>query len=100
MMHTDKNNGAESNNKLIYFTDRKHEILVDFSFSKMEAIGLSKNQFITIHKSYRVNVDKILRYHTSSHELEVTVFKSHGKTDFKLLPVSENFRNDVSKFRK
>jgi len=99
-LYTDKDNGADSNNKLIHFTDKKHEILVDFSFSKMETYGFSKNQFITIHKSFRVNADKILRYHTATHEVEVAVFKSTGKTDTKRLPVSENFRNDVSKFKR
>jgi FixJ family two-component response regulator len=99
-LYTDKDNGADSNNKLIYFTDRQHEVLVDFSFSKMELHGFSKNQFITIHKSFRVNADKILRYHAATHEVEVAVYKSPGKTDTKLLPVSENYRNDVSKFRR
>ena len=99
-LYTDKDNGADSNNKLIYFTDRKHEVLVDFSFSKMELHGFSKNQFITIHKSFRVNADKILRYHTATHEVEVAVFKSPGKSDSKLLRVSENYRNDVSKFKR
>ena len=99
-LHTDKKMGADSNNKLIYFTDRKKEVLVDFSFSKMEQHGFSKNQFITIHKSFRVNADKILRYHTATHEVEVAVFKSPGKTDTKFLPVSENYRSDVSKFKR
>ncbi len=99
-LYTDKENGAESNNKLIFFTDRKHEVLVDFSFSKMELHGFNKNQFITIHKSFRVNIDKILRYHVATHEVEVEVFKSPGKTISKLLPVSENFRNDISKFKR
>jgi DNA-binding LytR/AlgR family response regulator len=99
-LYTDKDNGADSNNKLIYFTDRKKEVLVDFSFSRMEQHGLSKNRFITIHKSFRVNVDKILRYHTTTHEVEVAVFNSPGKTESKFLPVSENYRSDVSKFKR
>lgn len=88
---TDKANGAESNNKQIFFTNRKPEILIDFSFSKMEDIGFKKNKFITIHKSFRVNVDKIERY-CKSHELEVTVISETGKSEIKQLPVSENFR--------
>jgi len=97
---TDKANGAESNNKQIFFTDNKHEILIDFSFSKMEEKGLSKTQFITIHKSFRVNADKILHYNKSTHEIEVEVFKSTGKTEIKKLSVSENFRNEVIRFKK
>jgi CheY-like chemotaxis protein len=92
---TDKANGAESNNKQIFFSDRKPEILVDFSFSKMEDKGFSKNQFLTIHKSFRVNAGKILCYKKDTHEVEVEVFKSPGKTEKKHLPVSENFRNDI-----
>lgn len=95
---TDKANGAESNNKLIFFTNRKPELLIDFSFSKMEEKGFSKNIFIQIHKSFRVNVNKIIRY-TSNHEVEVEVFKSLGKTEIKKLPVSENFRNVVKRFK-
>lgn len=97
---TDKENGSDSNNKLIYFTDRNKEVLVDFSFTKMEMNGLSMNKFITIHKSFRVNVDKIICYHSSTHVIEVAVYKSPGKTESMMLPVSENFRNDISKFRR
>lgn len=99
-LYTDKDNGADSNNKLICFTDRKQEVLIDFSFSKMELHGLLKQQFITIHKSYRVNANKILRYHTATHEVEVAVFKAPGQTETKLLPVSENYRNDVTKYKR
>ncbi len=95
---TDKANGSESNNKQIFFTNRKPEILIDFSFSKMEELGFSKNKFITIHKSFRVNVDKIERY-LKSHEIEVIVIGESGKTEIKLLPVSENFRKLIPGFR-
>jgi DNA-binding LytR/AlgR family response regulator len=73
---------------------------VDFSFSKMEEIGLAKNQFIMTHRSFRVNADKVVRYHNASHEVEVMVFKSPGKTESKMIPVSENFRNDISRVRR
>ncbi len=98
-LYTDKANGAESNNKQIFFTDKRHEILIDFSFSKMEEKGFSKNQFITIHKSFRVNVDKILHYNKSTHKIEVEVFISTGKTEIKKLPVSENYRNEVKRVK-
>lgn len=51
----DKRAGSESNNKQIYFINRKPENLIDFSFSKMEEKGLQKSQFVTVHKSFRVN---------------------------------------------
>ena len=88
----DKANGAESNNKQIFFTDRKSEILIDFSFTRMEEKGFSKNQFLTIHRSYVVNSEHIKLYKKSSHEIEVEVYKADGKTETKLLRVSENFK--------
>jgi DNA-binding LytR/AlgR family response regulator len=51
----DKELGSIFNNKQIYFTNRTPENLIDFSFSKMEEKGLLSTQFITIHKSFRVN---------------------------------------------
>ena len=97
---TDKANGAESNNKQIFFTDRKHEILIDFSYSIMVEKGLTNTQFITIHKSFRVNADKILTYNKLTHEIDVAVFKSEGKIEIKKLSVSENYRYEVMKLKK
>ena len=91
---TDKANGSDSNNKQIFFTNRKPEILIDFSFSKMEEIGFAKNIFITIHKSFRVNPDKIELYH-KSHNVEVKIIGTNGKAEIKLLPVSENYRKSI-----
>lgn len=88
----DKANGSESNNKLIYFTDRKPEILVDFSFSKMELLGFNKNKFLTVHRSFIVNEKHIKSYKKSTHEIEVEFYNSSGKTERKLLRVSENFK--------
>jgi hypothetical protein len=65
----------------------------------MEEKGFDKMQFIQIRSSHRVNADKILRYNNSTHEIEVEVFKTIGKTEIKKLPVSENFRKDVSRFK-
>lgn len=92
---TDKNKGSESNNKLIFFTDRKPEILIDFSFSKMEDQGLIRNKFITIHKSFRINVDKISKYKKDTHEVEVEAMNNSGKKELFYLPVSENYRSEL-----
>lgn len=97
---SDKANGAESNNKQIFFTNRKPEILIDFSFSKMEEKGFSKNEFITIHKSFRVNEQKIKCYNKNTHEIEVEVCNSAGKSEIKKLSVSENFRNEIFRLKK
>jgi len=99
-LETDTGNSGASNNKRIYFTDRKPETLYNFSLTKMEDKGFDKTQFIQIRSSHRVNVDKILRYNNITHEIEVEVFESNGKTVIKNLPVSENFRKDVGRFKK
>jgi DNA-binding LytR/AlgR family response regulator len=99
-IETETGNSGASNNKRIYFTDRNPETLFNFSLTKIEDKGFDKTQFIQIRSSHRVNADKIIRYNNSTHEIEVEVFKSIGKTEIKKLPVSENFRKDVSRFKK
>lgn len=99
-LSTDKNNGSESNNKQIHFTNRKPENLIDFSFSKMEEKGLLKSQFVTIHKSFRVNAHHIKNYHKKNESIEVDVFSSLGKFELKLLQVSENYQPLIKQFKK
>lgn len=89
----DKASGSESNNKEIYFNDRNKELLIDFSFSKMEEKGFPKSQFITIHKSYRVNINHIKHYCRTSESISVEIFSATGKPQIKTLPVSENYHN-------
>jgi len=97
-LESDKRFGAETNNKRVYFTNRPPETLVDFSFVKMEDKGLSKNQFITIHKSFRVNASHILRY-DKDHHVVVSATDSQGKNNEFRLPVSENYRKNVTPSR-
>jgi CheY-like chemotaxis protein len=99
-LSTDKNNGAESNNKQIHFNNRKPENLIDFSFSKMEEKGLLKSNFITIHKSFRVNSKHIKAYHKSTESIEVEVFTFQGKIESKYLQVSENYQPLVKQLKK
>jgi DNA-binding LytR/AlgR family response regulator len=99
-IETETGDSGASNNKRIYFTDRNPETLFNLTLSKIEDKGFDQTQFIKIRSSHRVNADKILRYNNSTHEIEVEVFKSIGKTEIKKLPVSENFRKDVSRFKK
>jgi CheY-like chemotaxis protein len=97
---TDKNNGSESNNKQIHFSNRKPENLIDFSFSKMAEKGLLNSQFITIHKSFRVNVKHIKAYHKSTESIEIDVFTTRGKIETKHLQVSENYQPLIKKIKK
>lgn len=99
-LEADKAHGSQSNNKTIYFQDRKVEKLIDFSFTRMEEKGLLKSQFITIHKSIRVNKNHIILFDKKEEEIEVEVFLSTGKTVTKRLPVSENYFADVKQFKK
>ena len=99
-LSADKANGAESNNKQMHFINRKTENLIDFSFSKMEEKGLLKAHFITIHKSFRVNLNHIKAYHKKSESIEVEVFTSLGKVETKYLPVSENYQPMVKQLKK
>ncbi|GAA5102727.1 response regulator transcription factor [Chryseobacterium ginsengisoli] len=93
----DKLSGSESNNKQIHFINRKSENLIDFSFSKMEEKGLLKSQFVTIHKSFRVNKKYIKCYHKQTEMVEIMIFDEREKTKCHYLPVSENYQNDIKK---
>lgn len=96
----DKATGSESNNKQIHFNHRKAENLIDFSFSKMEDKGLLKSQFVTIHKSFRVNINHIKHYNKKTETIEVDIFSASGKLEPKQLPVSENYQSIVKQFKK
>ena len=93
----DKMAGSESNNKQIHFINRSSANLIDFSFSKMEEKGLMKSQFVTIHKSFRVNRKFIKQYHSKMMSIEITVFDVSGKTKSQYLPVSENYQPVIRK---
>ena len=100
---SDKNHGAISNNKVIYFKNRHPEVLVDFSFSKMEQYGLDTNIFITPHQSYRVNVNEMTypspkkKGEKRAETLTVSAQNEQGKTQEYELPVSGNYRKNVIK---
>ncbi len=96
---TDKNHGSESNNKLIYFTNRKPEILVDFSFSKMLEKGLDPELLIQSHKQFWVNKKKVNCYNKDhTIEVDVTIDENGNKTT-KQIPVSENYRPNFKNFK-
>lgn len=93
----DKQLGSESNNKQIHFTNRPSEILIDFSFTKMEEKGLLSTQFVTIHKSFRVNKKYINKYLHKTQEIDIKVFEKDGLTKSVKLSVSENYQNVIKK---
>lgn len=89
---SDKTAGAESNNKQIFFTNRKPEILIDFTFAKMHEYGFNRNKFLTIHRSFVVNERHIIIPKKQVPKIEVTVMNFEGKLVQKELSVSENYR--------
>lgn len=93
----DKQAGSESNNKQIHFINRAPANLIDFSFSKMEEKGLSSNQFLTIHKSFRVNKKYINHYCSKSDSVEIKVYDKGGVAKIVKLAVSENYQNVIKK---
>jgi len=98
-LESELGSSGESNNKKIYFTDRKPEILIDFSFSKMSEKDFDDGVFRTTHKSFRVNKNKIKCYN-ADHTLDMeVVFDSNGGTITKQIPVSENYRPEFRKFK-
>ncbi|TVR83256.1 MAG: response regulator [Chitinophagaceae bacterium] len=94
-LETDTGSSGKSNNKTIYFTDRKPKKLIDFSFTKMPEVGFDETIFIKPHQSYRVNVSKIIYSNRKTNELGVQVCDESEKIDDKVIPISENFRKHV-----
>lgn len=97
---TDKENGADSGNKVMYFTNRKPEVLVDFEFKTMQEKGFNPNQFVTTHKSFRLNIDKYMSYDNKTHEILVTAQSVSGKPEIMRVQVSENYRKVVPSSKK
>lgn len=90
-------NKNASNNKEIYFINSAPASLIDFSLSRMEESGLLKSQFITIHKSFRVNKKHIKGYNPKTEKIEVSIFDGQGKTKSVTIKVSENYQPAIRK---
>ena len=97
-LESETGNSGASNNKCIYFIDRKPETIFDFSFTKMEDLGFAKNTFIQTHKSYRVNAKKIKRYN-KNHTVDVEVMNKAGNIELKSIPVSDNYQSLLRQYR-
>jgi DNA-binding LytR/AlgR family response regulator len=97
---SDKMEGSESNNKMIHFKNSPPDKLIDFSFSKMEDLGFDKSQFIKIHRSFRVNKNKIIRFDFSKSIVVVKYHSKNGKQEEIELEISENYRSAVREILK
>jgi DNA-binding LytR/AlgR family response regulator len=93
-LESETGNSGASNNKRIYFTDRKPETLYDFSFSKMAESGFDPNIFVQTHKSFRLNINKHKGYN-SNHTINVEVMNDFGKMEIRQIPVSENYQKSI-----
>lgn len=100
-LNTCKTNGASSLNKQIFFNDKEFKTLIDFSFrTSMEEKGLSKEQFIEISKSCRVNKKHIKNFDKKNYTLEVDIFDKKTFTKNITLDISENYFADIKKLLK
>lgn len=90
-------NKNESNNKQIFFINSAPASLIDFSFTRMEESGLLKSQFMTVHKSFRVNKKHIKCYHPKTEKIEVSIFDGRGKTKSDYIKVAENYQPVIRK---
>ena len=59
---TDKQHGAGSGNKVLYFVDRKAAEVADINFSDLKSKGINPSSFIQIHKSILINKSHVLAF--------------------------------------
>ena len=95
LLSTDKVHGSESNNKVIHFKYREPGVLVNFSFKKMAELGFPPEQFLTVHKSFRVNAEHISEFHGD--RLIVIAMIDKCRTEPIVVPVSEDYRPAIRK---
>lgn len=93
-LESETGDSGASNNKRIYFIDRKPETLYDFSFSKMGELGFDTTLFVKTHKSFRINIRKHICYN-NNHTISVQVMNDSGICEFKQIPVSENYQKTI-----
>jgi hypothetical protein len=76
------------------------EKLIDFSFTKMEEKGLYSTQFVTIHKSFRVNKKYISKYDSKSASVELKVYdKDYMTKTIKLCDVTKKEESSTNPVR-
>ena len=90
--------GESSNNKVIYFSNRTPEILINFSFSNMSNLGFDESMFLNIHQSYRVNKSYVDKY--LSTYIEVYRIGKSGNKEKVELKISENYQPVMRKIFK
>ena len=95
-LDSDKKYNSKSNNKRIYFRNRKPETLIDFSFSGMKEKGFDKKKFMRIHKSYVVNVSLLEQNDLIKNKLSVTFMENDKKVEKELTVSKENI-TDLNK---
>ena len=95
-LDSDKKYNSKSNNKRIYFRNRKPETLIDFSFSGMKEKGFDKKKFMRIHKSYVVNVSLLEPNDLIKNKLSVTFMENDKKVEKELTVSKENI-TDLNK---
>jgi DNA-binding LytR/AlgR family response regulator len=86
-----------SNNKTVYFTNKKPEVIYNLSFPKLEEKGIKLPLFLKPSQSYRVNKNSIQKYDKENFKLIVECMNSSGNLEKKEIDVSENYRSEIRK---
>jgi len=82
----------KTNNKIVYFTNRKPGVLVDFTASKdiQEKLHLSSNEMIEIYRGIYVN-----KLYINNFDGKYLFVKTFDETKPHKIPVSRSHRNEI-----
>lgn len=86
--------GAKSNNKVVYFTDRKPITIADVTISRMEDVGFPPGRFVQISRDCAVNRGRIESRTATA--VKVTFMDRSGSIKVDLLDVGEAFRKRLA----
>lgn len=85
--------GATSNNKIVFFTDRKPVRIADVTLSRLDDFGIPGDAFIPISRDCSVNRSLVLEH--SSSAVTVRYIQHDGSLITKKLEVKEAFRSRI-----
>lgn len=86
-----------SNNKVIYFTNKKPITVYDFSFLKMIEKGFREDLFIKSHQSFRINLNHIHRIDFVAQTIHTMCFNSEGRLTEKQILISDNYKPEIKR---
>lgn len=93
---TDKNHGAESGNKIMYFNNRKPGVIANISFKQLAAKGFQPPIFIQTERSVLANKN-VIAYSGKGNIFSVWHQDGGGKSQEFKYAVSDNYRSILKK---